>query len=389
MATAWLENERPSTDNVAHVRVLHLINGEHYAGAERVQDLLGMRLGEWGFDVGFACLKRGAFPDVRRARACPLYALPMSGRFDLRPARKLAHILREEGYALLHTHTARGALVGRLAAAKAGVPMVHHLHSPTARDTTHRLRNWLNVAIERYSLARVAAVVPVSHSLGRYAAQAGMTRGLLRVVPNGVPARGPLAARVAPSSGEGTWTIGCVALFRPRKGLEVLLDALAELKRRGLPVRLRAVGRFETRDYEEQVLRQAQQLGVSADVDWRGFTSEVDRELAAMDVFVLPSLFGEGLPMVVLEAMAAGVPVVGTRVEGVPEAIRHEVDGLIAEPGSAASLADALARIVRGEVSWQALREHAHRRHAEQFSDRSMAAGVAEVYRQVLERAAR
>ncbi len=103
-----------------------------------------------------------------------------------------------------------------------------------------------------------------------------------------------------------------------------------------------------------------------------------------MDLFVLPSLFGEGLPMVVLEAMAAGVPVIAARVEGIPEAIRDGVDGLLAAPADAGDLAAAIARYVQGAVDWTSIRASAHCRQAEKFSDRSMAQGVAKIYRRVL-----
>jgi len=103
-----------------------------------------------------------------------------------------------------------------------------------------------------------------------------------------------------------------------------------------------------------------------------------------MDVFVLPSLFGEGLPMVVLEAMAAGVPVVATRVEGIAEAIRDGEDGLLVEPKDPRPLAAAIARFVSGQVDWAAMSSNALARHAQLFSDETMAAGVADVYRRVL-----
>jgi glycosyltransferase involved in cell wall biosynthesis len=90
------------------------------------------------------------------------------------------------------------------------------------------------------------------------------------------------------------------------------------------------------------------------------------------------------MPMVVLEAMAAGVPVVAAEVEGVPEVIRQGREGLLVRPGDPQDLARAIARIVGGEVDWAALRRGALARHAERFSDQAMAAGVAAAYRQVL-----
>jgi glycosyltransferase involved in cell wall biosynthesis len=170
--------------------------------------------------------------------------------------------------------------------------------------------------------------------------------------------------------------------------LEVLIEALAALRAQGTRVRLRVVGKFETSDYERAIHARAQALGVADLIEWRGFTRQINAELAAMDLFVLPSLFGEGLPMVVLEAMAAGVPVVATRVSGTPEAVRDRVDGLLAEPGDVASLATAIGRFVAGSVDWQAMRSNAHARQTEHFSDYSMAAGVAGVYRRVLSRTA-
>jgi glycosyltransferase involved in cell wall biosynthesis len=373
----------PSADAraVQKTRVLHVINGEHFAGAERVQDLLAMRLEDFGYDVGFACIKPGKFAGFRQSRDHALYELPMRGRLDLRPAGALARLVRQEGYALVHTHTPRTAIVGRIASALARVPMVHHVHSPMVADTTDRKRNWLNAATERLSLVGIDAVIAVSDSLGQYARGTGLRSELVSVVHNGVPTHGSLAPRRLPF---GTWTLGMVALFRPRKGLEVLLEALALLKAQGLPVRLRAVGTFETANYETEIKSLARRLEVAELIEWRGFKQNVNEELAGMDLFVLPSLFGEGLPMVVLEAMAAGVPVVATSVQGVPEAIRDGVDGLLAPAGDAKALAVAIGRMIQGEADWNALRTSAHGRQAEHFSDRSMAHGVARVYDRLL-----
>src|SRR6185503_9296600 len=112
----------------AAIRVLHVINGEHYAGAERVQDLLAARLPDYGVDVGFACLKPGQFPELRQSQATPLWELAMRSRIDVRPALRLAKIVRRERYDVLHTHSARALLIARLAAALCPAPIVHHVH---------------------------------------------------------------------------------------------------------------------------------------------------------------------------------------------------------------------------------------------------------------------
>lgn len=379
------EGQSSSLDHDEHatalIRVLHVINGEFYSGAERVQDLLAMRLPELGFEVGFACLKPGRFATARRAREAALHIVKMRFRLDPLPVIMLTRLVKLHGYKLIHAHTPRAALVGRAAAEIAGVPFVYHVHSPAAADSTRSLRNRLNALSERISLQGGATLVAVSDDLGRQMRAAGYTRQPLAVVHNGVPGHRTLPERTLPW---GTWTLGTVALFRPRKGTEALLEALAMLNSQGVPVRLRAIGPFESPEYEVALKARAVELGVSKLIDWAGFRADIDAELRRIDLFVLPSLFGEGLPMVVLEAMAVGTPVIATRVGGVPEAIRHGQDGLLVEPADSHGLAEIVVEVIRGEIDWSALRASAFARQSHQFSDRSMAAGVARVYRQVL-----
>ncbi|HTU24539.1 MAG TPA: glycosyltransferase, partial [Pirellulales bacterium] len=367
-----VSHERPHAPTKI-VRVLHLINGEHYSGAERVQDLLALGLPEFGFEAAFACLKPGRFLECRRSQDAHLWEVDMRSRFDLGTARQIARLVKQGGFQLIHSHTPRAALVGRIAAGLAGVPLIHHLHSPTSADSTRRLRNRVNAMIERWSLSHAAAVIAVSQSLAEYGREQGISHRRLHVVPNGVPTLGRLTERSLPS---GEWSLGVVALFRPRKGLEILLEALSLARAEGVPVKLRAIGGFEMSAYETQIRGRVERLELSEAIEWVGFTRDVPAQLNKLDLLVLPSLFGEGLPMVVLEAMAAGVPVIATRVEGVPEAIRDGVDGLIVPPDDPQALADAIGRFVQGEVDWSALRVAAHRRQAALFSDRSMAEGV-------------
>lgn len=374
-----------TSDSLPRRRVLHLINGEHYAGAERVQDLLAVGLPEWGYDVGFACVKPRMFPQVRKAQEVPLYELPMQSRFDFRSVSKLCRIVDRDGYDLIHAHTPRTAIVGRLLAARRDLPMVYHVHSPAARDSTRPWINNVNAMIERVSLQRVACLITVSRSLAAYMQQQGYDPARIRVVANGVPVASERPVRRPPS---GRWTLGTVALFRPRKGTEILLEALSILRRQQLDVRLRAVGCCESDSYQQELLERVSRLELEPHVEWTGFRTDINAQLQQLDLFVLPSLFGEGLPMVVLEAMAMGLPVIGTDVEGVPEAVRDRLEGRIARAGDATDLARAIASVVRGDCDWATLRDNAIRRQAECFSDVGMARGVAAVYDEVLQPAA-
>lgn len=368
---------------VETIDVLHVITGEFYAGAERVQDLLAKNLPKLGFSVGFACVKLDLFDELRESRNTPLYDVPMWTRFDIRAAAKVARLVREHDYRLIHGHTVRTALIGSLASAMTGVPMVYHAHSPASHDSTRRFADQINGLIERLCLRRVSRVIAVSQAMAEHIEHEGFDRSRITVVPNGVPAIEGVSDRNRMPPRD-FWTLGAVALFRPRKGIEVLLEALAKLRRQGVAVHLRAVGAFESSSYAAEIRARVAKLGLTEHITWTGFTNHVVDELHRMDLFVLPSLFGEGLPMVVLEAMAAGVPVVATRVAGVPEAIRDGLDGILVEPNDSDGLAKAISGVVEGRYDWSALRASAMARHAAHFSDQAMAAGVAAVYREVL-----
>jgi glycosyltransferase involved in cell wall biosynthesis len=363
-------------------RVLHLINGEYYAGAERVQDLLAQSLPQCGFEVGFVCVKPKQFARLRQSQNTPIYTLPMQNRLDLWVAGKIARIVRREQYSLIHSHTVRTALVGSLAARLAGVPMVYHVHSPMSRNTNRPWLNWINNIVERFSLRRASRLIAVSESLKQHMIRQGFEPDRITVVHNGVPKLYEVPFRRLPRV---QWTLGTAALFRPRKGIEILLRALALLRERGLPVRLRAIGEFESAAYEREIHALAAHLDLEDIIEWTGFAIDVTSELLTLDLFVLPSLFGEGLPMVLLEAMAVGVPVVATDVEGITEAVRHGQDGVIAPAGDPKALAQAVADVIEGKYDWSAMRDSALARQAQFFSESAMAEGVAAVYRQVLE----
>lgn len=363
------------------MRVLHLINGESFAGAERVQDLLGQRLPELGVEPTFVSLKPRLFADRRRSK-CELIELPMRGRFDLRPARQIVSWQADRAWDIVHTHTPRAALIGAAVARSTGVPMIHHVHSPTARDTENPWRNRLNSWVERLAMRGAQRILAVSPSLIAYLREQGAAGSRVRLVMNGVPTPAPLPARPAPVHRA---VVGCMALFRPRKGLEVLIQAFAVLMRDSdLDLGLRLVGGFETSAYETQMRQLAETLGVAERIEWRGFRSDVNAELATMDAFVLPSLYGEGMPMVLLEAMAAGVPCVASAIEGIPTLLDNGDAGLLVPVGEPDALAEGIRRLLKVPRLWGAIRSAAYVRQCSCFSDMSMARQIADIYAEVV-----
>ncbi|CAK0759020.1 Glycosyltransferase family 1 protein [Gammaproteobacteria bacterium] len=359
-------------------KVLHLINGEFYSGAERVQDLLATCLPTYGWEVSFACLRPGKF--LERKRVAHVYEIPMRHRFDFSPIKHVTKVLQE--FQILHTHTPRAALIGRFAAAKANIPMVHHVHSPTRRDTENPIRNFINAYTENLNIRHTRKLVAVSESMKRYLQSQHFPADQIVVVPNGTPVWKSECEWQCPKE---IWTIGTMALFRPRKGLEVLMSAIAKLIQESVPVRLLAVGSFETNTYQQSILSLANTLGISNHIEWTGFSNNVQTEFEEMDLFVLPSLYGEGLPMVLIEAMAAGLPVIGSKVEGIPELLGNNEFGIVVEPSNPVALQKGIAHVLSLGNQARTIACAGHARQKIYFSDDSMARGISRVYEEIIQ----
>lgn len=369
---------------VTLARVLHVINGEHFSGAERVQQLLGKQLPNFGIDADFACVKPGKFSALCDLSCERLFDVPMKGRFDLSVVRRLCEIVAERQIDLLHAHTPRTALVTSLLAMRTGLPWVYHVHSPTARDSTRGMVNRFNELVERYSIKNCQQLVTVSRSLRREMLRLGVPRQRLAVVPNGVPAIDPIDT--SKRLNQTQWHIGMIALMRPRKGVEVALHAMKQLKDRGAPITLELIGGFETEAYQQQTMKLLEQLELRDCVMWSGFTNDVPSAIRKLDAMLLPSLFGEGMPMVVLEALAAAVPVIATSVEGTPEVVRDGIEGYLARPCDASSLAEKIALLASDRCRWAEMSRQAVARHRSSFSDQRMAERTTKIYRKLLGR---
>ena len=373
-----LKDQASVADPVRMINVLHVINGEYFSGAERVQQNLGMQLERFGYASHFVCLKPNKFPEVCGLPVERVHSAAMQSRFDWRAIHRVCEIAEATKSCLLHAHTPRTALVAAFAAHRLQLPWVYHVHSPAARDSTRGLVNRINDWVERFSIKSCDLLITVSRSLRREMLRHGVSRDRLVSIANGVAAIEPIDPNQR--AGQRTWRLGLIALMRPRKGVEIALEAMAKLKADGSPVSLDLIGGFETTSYEESIRELISELELDDVVHLKGFTRDVPSAVRELDALLLPSLFGEGMPMVVLEALSAGVPVVATRVEGTPEVVRHGIEGYLAIPRDADDIALQIRSLCASRPRWIEMSQAALARHRSRFSDVEMARRVAKAY---------
>jgi glycosyltransferase involved in cell wall biosynthesis len=379
---SWNEPAQAKGPLAIDLTALHLINGEHFSGAERVQQLLGKCLSEFGVDANFVCLKPGKFPELCGLELGQVASIGMNSRFDLGIVRRIAEHARDLNTDVIHAHTPRTAMIAGLVARRCGIPWVYHVHSPTARDSTRAGINRINDWVEKFSLRNADHIITVSKSLRREMLQRGYSRHKITAIANGVAEQAPIDA--VERMRQDHWKLGMVALVRPRKGIEVLLQAIAGLKASDRDrMSLEVIGGFETAEYESAIRTLIGRLGLESTVQLVGFTKDVPAMMRNLDAMVLPSLFGEGMPMVVLEALACGVPVIATKVEGTPEVVRDGVEGILANPQDPDSLTQAIEQFMSSRAKWIEMSANAVARHRNGFSDINMARKTARVYRKL------
>lgn len=372
-------------------RVLHMINGEYFGGAARV--LLNYLTAERQAEVVVGLHFEGELADRLRRHGFAVELFPMRGRLDVRVARDVLRFTRSWGADLIHSHQLRNTLLARVASAFGGPPVVTHVHSPAFRESTRRIANLTTGAVDRALAGRTRRFIVVSASLARELRRLGIPQGRIRVVPNGIPLPPPadLAHRAALHAefeiAESDQVIGMVANLRPRKGAEILMRAAALLRDEGHRLHLLFVGeafREDGRDYAAELRNLALELRLDPRVTFTGFRRDNDRLIGGLDLFVLPSLFGEGLPMALLEAMGAGVPVISTPVEGISEVIVAGQNGLLAAVGDPHSLAASMRTLLGDREAAMAIGERGRATVEEQYSADAMARGIEAVYDELL-----
>ncbi len=248
---------------------------------------------------------------------------------------------RNARYDLIHTHGYRADLIGFAISRYFRLPIVSTCHGYIPNDWHLSLYNRLDVYLLRY----FNHVIAVSEQMKRHLVQKGVDERRIRVVINALQdASGSDRAKVRAQTrlrigiGEDEFLFGFVGRLSKEKGVAHLLQALRQWTSGASRWRLVLVGDGPDRAELERAVRA---FGLSERVIFAGFQTDTAPWYSAMDAFVLPSLT-EGTPMVLLEAMASGLPIIATAVGGVPAMIRSEENGLLVPPADPMRLLEAM-----------------------------------------------
>jgi glycosyltransferase involved in cell wall biosynthesis len=342
--------------------------------------------GPWTEDLEREGIRHIPWPQATRA---------WDPRRDVRAFRSLLRTFRGERFHLVHTHTPKPGVMGRVAARMAGVPcVVNTVHGLYVAPETRLTRKAPVLAVE-WAAARFSDLelyqseedLAWARRLrlvdGRKATLLGNGTDLARFDPSAVPPERLTALRRELDIPEGVPVVGTVGRLVAEKGYRELLRAARRVRQTVPDVRFLAVAPEDPTKWD--AIPQADLEAVRGFVRFTGWRSDVPDLLALMDVFVLPS-WREGMPRSAIEAAAMGRPLVLTDIRGCREVARHGIEGLLVPPRDAERLAGAVERLLREPELRNRLGVAARRRAVERFDERAVADRVVAGYRRVLAR---
>ena len=358
-------------------RIGMLIDSLMPGGAERVAVEVACSLDRIRFDPFFVVTRHGG-PLETPLRAAGIPVSIMHRRGKLPPLRMLrrAHQLLSKAD-LIHAHMFPSSIWGALLSRTTGVPLV--TRDPTwsgerTRTRTYAYRYWIGPTAK--------VVISPSALVAKSIEEEGVPPAKIRVIVNGVPrdeALARTAARAELGLDPDAWVIGIIANLREEKAHEVLLQAFARLRGEGRSASLCLVGDGPRREALEA---EARRLGVMEDVVWAGNRADARRLASAFDTAVICSNW-EGLPLAALEVLAAGVPLVASRVGVLPSVVEGDA-GLLFEAGDDEGLARELVRLMDDVDLARRVGENGLRRIEERYRFERMLEEFAGVYDEVL-----
>jgi glycosyltransferase involved in cell wall biosynthesis len=362
--------------------IAHLVIGGEVAGGQLVALRLARGARARGDSVLFLSPARGAFTELVEREGFEVDLVDVSRTFKVGGALRLVRLLRARRVDVLHTHTALAAnVLSRVAGRPAGVAVVSHIHIEN-HFRPNRLARAVHTTLDNASARLAARVIAVSTDTRNSLVAQGYPPRLVDVVHNGIDVEGEAARRADGLRDElgvpaGAFLVGELARLCDVKGQRELIEAAALVPE--VHVVVAGDDLEQGGAYRERLAGLARDRGVSGRVHFLGYRADAGALLDQLDVLVLPSWI-EGLPLVVLEAMAHAKPVVATPVGGTPELVADGETGVLVPPRDPAALADAIRSLAADPARARRLGAAGRERVEREFSEAAMTARVLEVY---------
>jgi glycosyltransferase involved in cell wall biosynthesis len=362
------------------VRLLLVVDSLEVGGAERQVAELALALEREGHEVTVACSVAGDLSGALEEAGIPVR--PLLGRLAKRRlspayAWRLRRLLRSERFDLVHAHVYASVAAAALATLGTGVSLVITEHTEASWQT------WRARLVSRWVYRRAERVIAVSTPIRRRLIERdGVPPDLIAVVPNAVASASEPRPDPLPAGLRDRPLVGVIARLQPEKGVANFLMAAARVAPLFPETHFVIAGDGPLR---QELAALAEDLGLGGRVHFLGFRSNAAALMQSLDVLVIPSLT-EGSPLVTLEAMAAGTPVVASGVGGIPDQVRHDKEGLLVPSGDPDAIGDALVALLRDPDRARCLGEAGRRRAASRFSHATMVGQIEDVYREVLGR---
>jgi len=294
---------------------------------------------------------------------------------DCHPCGSWAELLqhlrqRRSEQPLLNTHNFKGLLFGWAAATLLRLPLVITQHGFTPRSPKQRFYTWLSLQLCRTT--PVKRVVCVAESIAALHRQASVRSDKLDVIPNGLPPAQPLPHR---NDGQ-RWRVGYVGRLSSEKGPDLFLDAMIPLCQRHASLHAVMIGDGPER---QALLKRITDAGLPKRIELPGYQTDMNAWWSCLDALVISSRT-EGTPMILLEAMQAGVPVVAFGVGGIPDVLQDRHNGLLATPTDSAELARQIETLFSEPPLAQLLAENARRTQRDRYDLRILAQRWSQLY---------
>lgn len=349
--------------------------GKEWRGGQRQSFFLAKELQKFGYPFRFYVQPGSPLHNKCQEADLPVFPLKTRSEVDVLAVLRLAASMKRWKCRLVHYHDAHSAAIGAAASSIAKVPL-----RILSRRVDFPLKN--NYFSRRKYRSNIDAIIAISEGIKKVLISGGIDPKIIKVIPSGIdftPFQDAASSdylRRELSFAPDDYLVGIVAHLADHKGHKYLIEATRILKEQAPKIKVIIVGEGPLRmDLDKQV----KETHVEDMVFFLGFREDIPQILASLDMFVLSS-YMEGMGSSLLDAMASRLPIVATKVGGIPEVVIHNETGILVPPRRPSSLAKAILSLYKNRERAALLGEKGYEIVHQKFSSESMASKIVKLY---------